>query len=54
MLPALLWLAYMALIGYAFVTMSLKARTWAMRVALAVTALLAVLLATYYAATHLH
>jgi hypothetical protein len=51
---ALLWIAYILLIGYGFASLSLDARTWRRRVLLGLAALLAVLVATYYLATHTH
>lgn len=53
-IPALLWIAYMVLIGYAFVSMSRQAKTWRKRVLLALAALVSVLLASYYVATRIH
>ena len=44
----------MALIGYAFVSMSRQANTWRKRVLVTLAALGSVVLATYYLATHSH
>ena len=52
MIRALIWLLYLLLIGYAFVSMSLAARFWGRRLALALAASAAIVLATYYLATH--
>lgn len=51
MLRALLWIVYMLLIGYGFVSMSREKPSWGRRVLLALAAIGAAVLATQYLAT---
>jgi len=51
MIQALLWVVYMVLIGYGFVSMSREKPSWSRRALLALGALGAAVLATYYLAT---
>jgi len=51
MIRALLWIVYMLLIGYGLVSMGREKPSWGRRALLALAALGAAVLATYYLAT---